>query len=158
MRIITMFVIYICFSGNALARFDTTIKAELYTKDIAIFPASYTYLIPGSPFTPTHEEIDKAEHALATTLVTLNLQRVNQTSSPVIHRNLNNYKKQYFGFVDSNGNRILLINCIWSKSKAYLAGWLEGRLMVMDGGSYYWNIKFNLTANKLFDLDINGYA
>jgi hypothetical protein len=30
--------------------------------------------------------------------------------------------------------------------------------MVLDGGSYYWQIKFNISKKLLFDLEINGYA
>jgi hypothetical protein len=30
--------------------------------------------------------------------------------------------------------------------------------VVLDGGSYYWSIKFNLNKNELFSLHINGYA
>jgi hypothetical protein len=158
MRNIAVILIFFFSTSSALASIDTTIKAELYKKDIAIFPASFTDLIPGRPFTPTHEEVDKAEKALATQLLTINKQRINQASSPVIHKNLANYKRQYFGFIDNKGDRILLINCVWSKEKMYLEEWLKSRIMVLDGGSYFWNIKFNLTKSKFFDFEVNGYG
>jgi len=136
-------------------------KADHYkTKkfDIAIFPANYLDLIPGQRFTPTRQEIDKAETELLTNLKTLNKQLVNQSSTPIIHKKLHKYKRQYFGYIDKDGNRILLINCFWSKDKHFDGRWLTERIMVFDGGSYYWNVKFNLDKNEMFDLDINGYA
>ena len=146
-------------TSSAFAQTDTSsIRAEVYKRHIAIFPESFTDLIPGHPFSPTLAEIDRAEKALMTQLASLNNLRINQTESPVIHENLRKYRRQYFGFIDSKGNRILLINCLWAKDKLYSEVWLKSRIMVLDGGSYFWNIKFNLTNGKLFDLDVNGYG
>ena len=147
---------------NILGQADTTFKKADHYKsnkfDVAIFPANYVDLIPGERFTPTRQEIEKAEIALNNNLRVLNKQLVNQSSTPIIHKNLQKYKRQYFGYIDKNGNRILLINCFWSKDKDDTNGWLTGRVQVLDGGSYYWNVKFNLDKNELFDLDVNGYA
>ncbi|MBN2894135.1 MAG: hypothetical protein JXL97_19850 [Bacteroidales bacterium] len=126
--------------------------------DAAIFPADYIDLIPGQRFTPTRQEIDKAEIALQNDLKTLNKELENQSSTPIIHKNLHKYKRQYFGYIDKNGDKILLINGFWSNDKKDDNVWLSGRIEVFDGGSYYWNVKFNLNKNVLFDLDINGYA
>lgn len=139
----------------------TIIKVDHYkTKqfDIAIFPANYLALIPGQRFTPTRQEIDKAEAALQNNIKNLNQRLVNQSSTPVIHKNLHKYKRQYFGYVDKNGDRILLVNCFWSKDKERNNNWLMDRVMALDGGSYYWNIKFNLDKGEFFELDVNGYA
>ena len=146
---------------NGFGQSDTVFKKADHYKtkqfDVAIFPENYLDLIPGKPFTPTRIEIDLAEVALKNNIETLNKQMVNQSSTPVIHKKLHKYKRQYFGYVDKNGDRILLINCFWSKNKEDADLWLRTRIMVLDGGSYYWNVKFNLDKNELFDLDINGY-
>ncbi len=113
-------------------------------------------MIPGERFTPTKQDIDKAEVALNRDLKTLNRQNLNQTSTPVIHKKLRKYKRQYFGYIDKNGERILLINCFWDKESE--RNWLNNRVVVLDGGSYYWNVKYNIDKDKLFDLQINGYA
>jgi len=135
------------------------IEAEHYkTKqfDVAIFPANYIDIFPGKRFTPTKQDIDKAEVALIRDLEKLNSQKQNQTSTPLIHKNLRKYKRQYFGYIDKNGQRILLINCFWDNdSENY---WLKDRVQVFDGGSYYWDIKYNIDKDELFDLCINGYA
>ena len=129
--------------------------------DSAIFPADYIDLIPGVRFTPTREEVDKAEIALELTIKNLNKNLINQTDTPIIHKKLDKYKRQYFGYTDNDGNRILLINFFWSKdrySNFSNSLWLKERILVFDGGSYYWNIRFDLDKNQLFDLDINGYG
>jgi len=135
------------------------IEAEHYkTKkfDVAIFPENYIDMIPGERFTPTKQDIDKAEVALIKGLKKLNRYKPNQASTPVIHKNLRKYKRQYFGYIDKNGQRILLINCFWDEDLEN--HWLKERVQVFDGGSYYWNIQYNIDKNKLFDLYVNGYA
>ena len=126
--------------------------------DIAIFPANYIDFISGERFTPTKQDIDKAEAALRTKLKELNKMQINQHTTPIIHKKLKKYKRQYFGYIDSNGNKILLINCFWYKDDDSKEKWLKDRIYAFDGGSYYWNVKFNLNTEDLFDLLINGYA
>jgi hypothetical protein len=126
--------------------------------DAAIFPKGHQDFISGNRFTPSREEIELAELALENELEKLNKRLENQSSTPIIHKNLSKYRRQYFGYIDENGHRILLINCFWSARKGISDGWLEGRIMVLDGGSYFWNIKYDLDEKKLFDLSVNGYA
>ncbi len=135
--------------------------AERYkTKDfdVAIFPGSYESLIGSDKkFTPSKNEVLKAEKALSANLKALNKDLVNQYETPVIHKKLKRYKRQYFGYIDDAGNRIIYINCLHEKSSA-VERWLVDIIQVSDGGSYYWNIKYNISTGELFDLSINGYA
>lgn len=136
--------------------------AELYKTDIfeaAIFPAEYQDYLPKPRFTPAKEEINLAEIALIKDLESLNFLLVNQSDSPVIHQNLDKYCRQYFGYTDENGDRILLINFFWKTNhKEDYRSFLKTRVIVLDGGSFYWNVKYNLTKKKLFGLSVNGYA
>jgi hypothetical protein len=143
-----------------------TILAEHYQTadfDCAIFPAKAlangTYNIPAAKrFTPTRDDIDKAETALKTQLAALNKKKVNQLDK-AIEQILNQYQRQYYGYIDKTGNKILYINCFY-KDNTFGFGktWLNYEVQVDDGGSAYWNIKFNLKKGKLFDLRVNGYA
>jgi hypothetical protein len=127
--------------------------------DIAIFPANSPDLLPGAErFTPTKPEIDKAEEALLKQLKDLNADKQNQYETPVIDKNLKKYKRQYFGYIDSKGNKILFINCFWKREKDPLQNWMKEMVRVLDGGSYYWNVKFNLNTNELTDLVVNGQS
>ena len=125
--------------------------------NVSIFSENSVEIFPGkSRFTPSKEEINLAEKSLSTQLKELNSEKLNQSDSPVIDKNLRKYKRQYFGYIDKNGNKILFINCFWKREKEESLLWLKERIRVLDGGSYFWNVKFNITKNILFDLDVNG--
>ncbi|MEK6480609.1 hypothetical protein WJR50_23900 [Catalinimonas sp. 4WD22] len=128
--------------------------------DCAIFPKEYADFIDEKRFTPTRSEIELAEEALRSDLKKINRKLVNQDGTkynPIIHQNLKKYKRQYFGYLDEDGNRILLINAFWREDKSS-NNWLGERVLVFDGGSYYWNIKYNIDKHKLFGLQVNGNA
>ena len=122
--------------------------------DVAIFPKTSIDIIPGKRFTPTRKEVENAEAALAIQLKELNKPLVNQYKSPVIHKKLSKYKRQYFGYINESGKRILFINSFWNKKE--FGYWLASKIDVLDGGSYYWNIKFDIDTQKFFNLYING--
>jgi hypothetical protein len=125
--------------------------------EAAIFPEVSPEIFPGpARFTPTKAEVDQAEKALNTQLKGLNTDKLNQYDTPVIDKNLKKYKRQYFGYINTKGERILFINCFWKKDKDDAQLWLRERIRLLDGGSYYWNIKFRIEKNELFDLDVNG--
>ncbi len=127
--------------------------------NVAIFPKEYsTFFIQQKRFTPTKLEIDKAEFALAKRLKKINKNRSNQSSSPVIDENIRKYKRQYFGFVDENGMKYLLINSFWANDKDQNFNWLNEIVIVKDGGSYYWQIKYFIETDELKDLFVNGYS
>lgn len=127
--------------------------------DIAIFPEKYQgFYTFKNRFTPTKEEINRAEESLQIGLSKLNHQEINQSSAPIIHENLDKYKRQYFGYVNEKGEKILFINCFWDDNEFSDGSWLNGEVMVLDGGSYFWQVKYNLSTNKLFDLEVNGNA
>lgn len=142
------------FFGNS-----QTIAEHYQTKDfdVAIFPKGYELYGFGKRFKPTKEEIAKAEQALKMQLKEINKNQPNQSSSPVIHKNLKKYKRQYIGFYDENGKKCLLINCFWADDKND-DHWVNDLVQVEDGGSYYWEIKYSVDDDQLFDLHVNGYS
>lgn len=109
-------------------------------------------------YTPTNDDIIKAENILKEQLGNINKQALmNQMKGcPIIHKKLNKYKRQYFGYINSNGGKIIWINCVWYKSEDALKLWNKKVITILDGCSYYWNIKINLSQDKLFDLIVNG--
>ncbi|HSY77000.1 MAG TPA: hypothetical protein VK890_09100 [Bacteroidia bacterium] len=120
--------------------------------DCAIFPLAYMAdNVTGKHFTPGFSDIDKAEHALLEQLL---LQRDTTKRLPDIYRHIKKYKRQYFGYTGKDGHKLLLINLFWDDDK-YIKNWLKQMIMVQGGGSSYWSIKYDLDANKLYDLQIN---
>jgi hypothetical protein len=158
--IILLFASATCF---AQAKIDSAVAMHYKTNDFdcAIFPASADAFIPAvTRFTPTQQEVEKAELALKTQLEALNTPMVNQPKGcPVIHKNLKNYGRQYFGYTDSLGHRILYINCIWKKGEdaaEFKDHFLKNMIHALDGCSYYWVVRYYIDTGKLFNLYING--
>lgn len=118
-------------------------------------------------FTPTIEEIEKAEFILKNKLKTHNQTRLNQVSDcPIIHKNLKSYRRQYFGYIDNNGNKIIYLTFNWDRYTLFdrLRGyhknesenWKKEIEMDLGGCSYHWEIKINLDTEEIFELEING--
>ena len=162
-RLTTILILCFWTFANSFGQTETNfVIADHYKTrkfDTAIFPANYIDMLPTPRFSPTKQEVEKAEKCLKKNLEELNQPLVNQTPKTIIHQKLNKYKRQYFGYVDSNGQRILIINCFWVKRRDDInRDWLKQSIDVLDGGSYYWHVKYNLDTDKLFDLNINGHA
>ena len=114
-----------------------------------------------SRFTPWQDDIELAEHLVHEKLEQLNKDLTNQTpDGPIIHNHLNSYFRQYVGYIDSTGDKILFINMLWLDSTIgpSLSEARSRMIRVYDGGSYYWSIRVNLTRRTLFDLSVNGKA
>jgi hypothetical protein len=121
-----------------------------------------------SRFTLDSEEIRQAERLLREQIKDLNSSRPNQVNgSPVIHKNINKYFRQYVGFVNKNGEKVVHINFYWDRFSftEKIKGYTDSRLtfedeyaIVFDGGSHYWQVNINLTTGKVSDLQVNGVA
>ena len=109
-------------------------------------------------FTPTIDEINLTEDILASGLKKVNrkLPHVRFVAGPNVYRHLKYYKRQYFGFLLKNNEKVVMINCFWSDLQKLDTEWLENYYQVFDGGNYYWTIKINLTTHQLFDFGVNG--
>lgn len=107
-------------------------------------------------YTPTKEEIMEIEKLLQKQLCKINKSLINQGNDcPIIHKSLNNYTRQYVGFINQNGDKIIWINFIW-KTKSNDDNLSKEIFSASDGCSHYWNVKVNLTIKKVFALHVNG--
>lgn len=122
--------------------------------DVAIFPGILNDPINFEGFDITEEEVIKAEKKLKSNLKLINANLENQHTTPLIHKKLRKYKRQYIGLYDEKGEKYLLINAFWSRHKE--ENWLNEIIYVSDGGSYYWNIRYYIETDELKDLSING--
>ena len=107
-------------------------------------------------YTPSKEDIFLAESIIKNKLKCINTSLMNQGDNcPIIHKKTKKYIRQYVGFINNRNEKIVWINFIWkdkfSNDKIY-----KDIIQVMDGCSYYWNIKVNLETKTLNDLNING--
>ena len=154
----TIFLLILISTINAWAQSTQPSVARHFKTgrfNVAIFPATYPVdEIEGARFTPTVEEVRVAEHALNAQLMELNKDLANQEGSVIIHRNLRKYKRQYFGYIDKTGQKVLLINNFWKKIEH--TDWLNSKVSVLDGGSHYWSVKYSINNRMLFDVAVNG--
>ena len=119
-------------------------------------------------FIPTKKDIAEAERILKEQIKGLNKSKTNQFGDcPVIHRNLSKYFRQYVGFYDTDGNKMIHINFLWDRHslKDRLLGYAapensynDDYATVFDGCSNYWQVNINLTTKKASDLQVNGVA
>jgi len=148
----------------------------IYEKEYegAIFPKTYniTYsnnLPNDKRFTPTKTEIRELESRLRIYLKEISKNKTNRGKGdgPNIQRNLDKYVRQYIGFVDEKGQRIIHVNFVWNhysfwnKIRGYEKpndSWKSDWQFVLDGGSYYWNIDYIMTKNDFDNLNVNGIA
>ena len=108
-------------------------------------------------FTPSESDIAEAESVLAIQIREINKARLNQTGScPVIDETLPTFKRQYLGYINRDGDKVVWINFIGGKEKKNSDQLSKEIVVVFDGCSHYWNIKVNITRSKLYDLSVNG--
>jgi len=104
-------------------------------------------------FTPTDEDVILSKKV--SNIYIDSLSRINKNQ--LLNYSMSRYYRQYVGYFDNNGDKIILINAFCSKqgSSEELTKKL---IMIHDGGSCYYKIKINLNKKKCFDLLINGEA
>lgn len=108
-------------------------------------------------FTPSKEEIENVEKQVSIIIPKEKLANASfGKKCPKISKNLKNYNRQYIGYIDSKGNKIVWINFIWKK--ACPDNWQKDITLPTDGCSRFWQIKINLKDNICFDLYVNGVA
>lgn len=109
-------------------------------------------------YTPSEKDILLTEKLIYANLENVNKKLENQIDGcPVIHKKLNKYVRQYIGFINNKGQRIVWINFIWDKSIVD-ERLKEDVIRVLDGCSYYWNIEVNLDEGTLYNLSVNGFG
>lgn len=134
-------------------------KTTLYKDKGVIFPNDYNFYLFDNlkRFTPTSNEINELEILLTKNIEIINTNKFN----PLIHKNLDNYNRQYFGIFNEKGERVIYINFLWreNENKSFNRKkeekWKTELQYISDGGSYYWNIKYNLTHKTFFDFRVN---
>jgi hypothetical protein len=108
-----------------------------------------------SRYTPTAMDIEKAEKLLKEKLKKVNTSRINQLDGcPVIDQKLKKYCRQYVGFIDDKGQKVIWINLFWNKQLKKQAA--KEIVNVQDGCSYYWSIEINIDTGDLYNLYVNG--
>ncbi|MCR4829217.1 MAG: hypothetical protein K5864_07135 [Bacteroidales bacterium] len=105
-------------------------------------------------FTPDDIDIAKAEKMMQKKIAYLNREHENQEGMcPIIDEHLTKYTRQYVGFTDIHGYKIVWINGVWDEK---MSKQLSQDLVLASGGcGHYWHIKVNLDTEKVYGLEVN---
>ena len=106
-------------------------------------------------FTPEDVDIAMAEKLMQKKLPYLNRFHENQEGMcPVVDEFLDRYTRQYVGFTDIHGFRIIWINFVWDEK---MTKQLSQDIVRTEGGcGRYWSIKVNLDTEKVYGLEVNA--
>src|SRR5574344_2130677 len=159
--IVILFILYsICLYANNQNNDTTYVFNKKY--EGKIWGKNYPLNIKDNKnfrWNPRKEDIDQAELLLHSYILKQwkNNRNVNQTGNcPIIYLNMNQYLRQYIGRINKKGERILEINCFWKGNVEKFPNWHTHLVSVIDGCSFYWSIKVNLSKKKCFDYWIDG--
>ena len=102
-----------------------------------------------SYWTPSQMEVLPLENRLG-----LYLQQTAPRTYPGPLRDLSEYKRQYLGVL-ANGQRVIHVNFFCN---AHGLDWSQEFVFVTDGGSCYFEVKYNVETGEFSDLSIHGEA
>ena len=105
-------------------------------------------------WTPEGKDIETAETILNKAFD----DQKKPTLNRLLDRKPEDYNKQFVGFIDANGDKIIWANCFCKGSDSFFKDWKNKVVIVNDGGSCFFNVKINITKNTYYDLMVNGYA
>lgn len=110
--------------------------------------------LPGTRFTPTNDEVIFVEK-----LLRKNLDTCDNSDKQSVHvrRYLKKYIRQYFGYINDKGEKVIYINgFVRDLEPIRDNSWQKEIVIIMDGGNANWRIKINLNTKSLFDFNVNG--
>lgn len=107
-------------------------------------------------FSPTVEEVLLLEKALSSQIKELNKHRNYQTRKNAIDRHLNRYCRQYYGYIDLKGKKIIGVNSFIRDFEDN--SWRWEYQLFFDGGASVWQVMFDISTDKLFSFGTNGVA
>lgn len=77
---------------------------------------------------------------------------------PFIKSNINMYNRQFFCYINKNGESIVLISFLWRDKSLLDKTELKHPIFIDDGGNYFWQVRYNLKTRKFHSLHVNGKA
>jgi hypothetical protein len=117
-------------------------------------------------FTPSNEDILLLESVLKKQIK----NKQYKGDKKYIFANLKEYKRQYIGYFNDKGEKLIYVNCFpidedWAMQKAKEGGktlkipkWYTNLFQVFDGGKSFWQAHVNLNMKKIIDMSVNGVA
>lgn len=108
-------------------------------------------------FTPTEDDIRLAEMIIRHNRDIVMKSPNYYSRGKGIWGRYKKYFKQYVGFVNGKGEKIILINYVGDKKLVRKRDASEP-IVVLDGGNDFWRAVINIDKEILIDVEINGQA
>jgi hypothetical protein len=117
-------------------------------------------------FTPTNADIILTERVLKEKRT----DTANKGDIKYIFNNLSKYHRQYIGYYNEKGEKMIYVNCFpvdddWANEKIKKATqtggipkWYDHLFYVFDGGRSYWHATILLTKKIIVNISVNGVA
>jgi hypothetical protein len=116
-------------------------------------------------FTPTNDDIISTESLLRAQVN----NKKNKGDRKYIFANLKRYRRQYIGYFNKNGDKVIYVNCFpvdedWADKKvkktdgSFIPTWYNQLFQVFDGGNSFWQTNINLSKKKILGISVNGVA
>ncbi|MBC5774366.1 hypothetical protein H8S95_09865 [Pontibacter sp. KCTC 32443] len=107
-------------------------------------------------FTPSLEEIIKAERILKRCVEVDKIGADSMEISDGSIQELSNYSRQYFGAVNEKGQKLIWINCFAKQSAFINPTWKIEEVSVDDGGDWFFNIITNIDTDECYGFFRNS--
>lgn len=108
-------------------------------------------------FTPSTADIAECERLVRKKVAILNDEHESQENGllcPLIDEHLDQYVRQYIGFIDEAGDRIMWVNFVWSDKYKKL---LSYEIPNIEGGcSHFFRFKVNLDKRTAYGFEVNA--
>ena len=109
-------------------------------------------------FTPTIEEVFKAERIFQQCL---QVKRVGSDGMEIDSSRIQHpskYIRQYFGYYNEKGDKTIFLNCLIKEFISTSDDWKKEEISIKDGGNNYFTILINITAQDCSNFMVNGTA
>jgi hypothetical protein len=108
-----------------------------------------------TPWTPADEDIQYALKRIDTCFY----DQKRGTANRLLDMKPEDYRMQFVGVKNSNGERLLWVNCFCRHKVNNFPNWEESIVEVDDGGRCYFNVLFNIDKKEEpYKLRVNGDA
>ena len=108
-------------------------------------------------FTPSTPDVAECERLIHKKVAYLNEEHESQQNGlecPLIDEHLDQYVRQYIGYVDEEGDKIMWVNFVWSDKYKNL---LSYEIPNIEGGcSHFFHLKVNLDKRTVYGLEVNS--
>ncbi len=155
------FAIIACQNNTSVNKKDYTAitNKEIDTNKIVLlqFHPGNFYLSDKSakPTSVNRSECFLTQNILAQCINAMNDSTQNLKIYRIPYIDLNLYKQQYIPYINSNGDKIVWVNCLCDQN---VSDWKKDIIIVRDGGSCYFHVEINLTRKNYGLLYVNGNA